>query len=106
MIKRCCMKQDIKDCINLLFNYTLISVNSISNLEAIVICVFRFINILSINLIIFHFNIVEYLLTHALNGVIQTHYILILSLYINTIILIAIFNELYETLHAIVCRCE
>jgi len=100
------MKQDIKDCINLLFNYTLINVRSISNVDAIIISVCRFINIILINLIIFHFNVVEYLLIWTLSDLLQSKYILILSLYINTIILIGIINDLYDTLYTFVCRCE
>jgi hypothetical protein len=100
MLPDCCMKTTLTKYINYLVYIPL------TYIETLVLCVYQFILMLTLLAIITKYNIVEGILTRVLVDIISETFIGLCSMVINAMIIMKLFEDIWQVIFAFLCKCD
>jgi hypothetical protein len=100
MMDECCMKKTMKDLVKTVIN------KSLTDVEALLLCVYQMTLLTTICLGIIQFQIVARCLVWILVGVIPNHIIIMTTIFINIMFLIQIIENIRELVVAFLCKCD
>jgi hypothetical protein len=96
----CCMKTTLTKYVKNLI-YT-----PLTYIETIFLCVYQFILMLMIWTMTIKYNIVERFLKWTLMNILSENIIGVISMVINSMIVIQIFEDIWQVIFAFLCKCE
>ena len=96
----CCMKKTIKRIINYLVYKPL------TYIESVMLCIYKFILMMTLLTIAVQYNMVEFCLRWIFVNILSENLIGLFSLIINAIIVMGLFDEIWQITEAFLCKCK
>ena len=96
----CCMKNDIKTLVNLLLN------KKLSDTEVTLLCIYHFLMNMTICCALIQFKVVDYCVVWFFSGFLTNHFVITLTLFLKTMLLVKLIENIKEIVFKLKCKCD